>query len=218
MVKSKIHTLAVHFSDFKKYPDAARKMVDEFFNRMKICLYEGFESPGPEHLPFLFISGPVGTGKTQLCTDMVARFFKERQPLRFFNTINHPPEKEGQGYRKEEIEVWGYPEIHFQTELGFFELIKLTWDLHIKTREHEIMDRAREIEFLVIDDMGVKDYAPWVYERYFQILNYRYCNLLPTIISSNLDYSQLAKIEERIASRANSGLVIELTGEDRRTG
>jgi DNA replication protein DnaC len=59
-------------------------------------------------------------------------------------------------------------------------------------------EEIRRSQLLVMDDFGTQNATPWAQEKLFQILNYRYINRLPTVITSNLE---LEEIEERIRSR-----------------
>jgi len=56
----------------------------------------------------------------------------------------------------------------------------------------------RNAELLVMDDFGTQNATPWAQEKLFQIINYRYINKLPTVITTNLI---LDEIESRIRSR-----------------
>ncbi len=58
----------------------------------------------------------------------------------------------------------------------------------------------RDVPFLVLDDLGTQNSTPWAEEKLFQIINHRYVNHLPTVITTNLD---IAEIDERISSRIN---------------
>ncbi len=58
----------------------------------------------------------------------------------------------------------------------------------------------REIPLLILDDLGTQNSTPWAEEKLFQIINHRYLNRLPTVITSNLD---AVEIDERISSRIN---------------
>ncbi len=51
---------------------------------------------------------------------------------------------------------------------------------------------------LIMDDFGTENATPWAQEKLFQILNYRYINNLPLLITTNLSLNQL---EGRIRSR-----------------
>jgi DNA replication protein DnaC len=59
-------------------------------------------------------------------------------------------------------------------------------------------EEIRNIELLVLDDMGTQNATPWAEEKLYQIINYRYVNKLPLVVTTNL---QLVEIEGRIRSR-----------------
>jgi DNA replication protein DnaC len=56
----------------------------------------------------------------------------------------------------------------------------------------------RNAELLVLDDFGTQNATAWAQEKLFQILNYRYINKLPSVITTNLI---LDEIESRVRSR-----------------
>jgi len=67
--------------------------------------------------------------------------------------------------------------------------------------ESTFEDRFEEIRrspLLVMDDFGTENATNWAQEKLFQILNYRYINNLPLLITTNLSLNQL---EGRIRSR-----------------
>ena len=59
-------------------------------------------------------------------------------------------------------------------------------------------DEIRNIDLLVLDDLGTQNATPWAEEKLYQIINHRYTNRLPTIITTN---QGLAEIDGRISSR-----------------
>ena len=59
-------------------------------------------------------------------------------------------------------------------------------------------DEIRQAPLLVMDDFGTQNATNWAQEKLFQILNYRYINRLPLVITTNLP---LDDIEPRIRSR-----------------
>lgn len=63
-------------------------------------------------------------------------------------------------------------------------------------------EEIRNANMLVLDDFGTQNATPWAQEKLFQILNYRYINKLPTVITTNLT---LDEIESRIRSRLQDG-------------
>ncbi len=67
-------------------------------------------------------------------------------------------------------------------------------DVSFESRFEEI----RTSPLLILDDFGTQNATPWAQEKLFQILNYRYINHLPLVITTNLMMNQ---IEGRIRSR-----------------
>lgn len=67
-----------------------------------------------------------------------------------------------------------------------------------ETTFEERFDDIRNANLLVMDDFGTQNATPWAQEKLFQIINYRYINKLPTVITTNLI---LDEIESRIRSR-----------------
>ena len=59
-------------------------------------------------------------------------------------------------------------------------------------------DEIRQAPLLVMDDFGTQNATNWAQEKLFQIMNYRYINHLPLVITTNLP---LDDIEPRIRSR-----------------
>ncbi|WP_337981362.1 DnaA ATPase domain-containing protein [Lysinibacillus sp. JNUCC-52] len=73
-------------------------------------------------------------------------------------------------------------------------------------RKNEIMDRMKEVEVLFIDDLfkpigGKVDVKPWQTEVIFEVVNYRYLNNKPLLISSELSLDDMLYIDEALTSR-----------------
>lgn len=78
--------------------------------------------------------------------------------------------------------------------------------------------RLATTSFLVIDDLGAAKATDWTEEVNYRLINYRYENTLPTLLTSNVPPRELgATLGDRVASR-----IIEMTqrlilkGPDRR--
>lgn len=67
-----------------------------------------------------------------------------------------------------------------------------------ETTFEERFDQVRSIPLLILDDFGTQNTTPWAQEKLFQILNHRYINRLPLVVTTNLS---LDSIEGRIRSR-----------------
>lgn len=74
--------------------------------------------------------------------------------------------------------------------------------------------------FLFIDDFGTEKGTEWVLETFYTIIDKKYEDMIPTIITSNCTMYELgSKMGDRIASRiAQMCDIIDLTGKDRRVG
>lgn len=71
---------------------------------------------------------------------------------------------------------------------------------------------------LIFDDLGAEKTTDWVTETLHKIIDKRYREVLPVIITSNLDLGELAtRVGDRIPSRlAEMCDIIKLDGADRR--
>ena len=59
-------------------------------------------------------------------------------------------------------------------------------------------ETIREVPLLILDDLGTENTTPWAREKLYQLINHRYNDALPTVITSNLDPEA---IDPRIFSR-----------------
>jgi DNA replication protein DnaC len=55
----------------------------------------------------------------------------------------------------------------------------------------------RSADLLVLDDLGTENATPWAREKLFQIINYRYNERMPTVVTTN----DLDRVDGRIRSR-----------------
>lgn len=69
----------------------------------------------------------------------------------------------------------------------------------------EKVNRMQKVDVLFIDDMwkGRKDPTPFQIEQAFAVVNYRYMNNKPLLVSSERDIDQMCDIDEAIGSRIN---------------
>ena len=68
--------------------------------------------------------------------------------------------------------------------------------------EKDLLDTAREVHVLILDDLGAHQYTEWAQGKLFTILNHRINFNLPTVITTNLSLEEMDKfIGERAASR-----------------
>ena len=85
----------------------------------------------------------------------------------------------------------------FLTIPDLLDSLRFAWEDPEATFEQRF-EEIRRAPLLVLDDFGTQNATAWAQEKLFQILNHRYINRLPTVVTTNLD---LLDIEDRIASR-----------------
>ncbi|TDC75690.1 ATP-binding protein [Streptomyces hainanensis] len=97
-------------------------------------------------------------------------------------------------------------------------------DLYAALRPRTGVDTERELAtmarcpLLLLDDLGAAKASEWTEEITYRVINHRYAEMLPTLITSNLPVSQLRQaVGDRVASRlaGMTGRAI-FTGPDRR--
>jgi DNA replication protein DnaC len=66
-------------------------------------------------------------------------------------------------------------------------------------------EEIRNVPLLIMDDFGTHNATSWAQEKLFQILNYRYINNLPLVITTNLHLNQ---IEGRMRSRLKDSTLV----------
>lgn len=120
----------------------------------------------------LLFSGPVGSGKTFLACAIANSLLELKK------------------------------EVLFTVVPDLLDQIRATYDDNNEYSEQELMNAAREVCVLILDDLGAHNYTEWTRNKLYSILNYRLNNRLPTIITTNLELAELeAYIGERTTSR-----------------
>jgi len=62
----------------------------------------------------------------------------------------------------------------------------------------ERFEQVRNVELLILDDLGTQNATPWATEKLYQLLNYRYNAELPTVVTTNQAFEDM---DPRLASR-----------------
>jgi DNA replication protein DnaC len=88
---------------------------------------------------------------------------------------------------------------------------------HGSDPEQQLWRLARS-PLLLLDDLGAAKQSPWTEELTYRLVNHRYNQLLPTLITTNLPVAELRDaVGDRVASRlAEMTDRVILTGHDRR--
>lgn len=122
----------------------------------------------------LFFCGSVGSGKTFLASCIANRLLS--------NSI----------------------EVLFAVVPDLLDTIKATYDDNTALNEREInvLNKAKNIPILILDDLGAHNYTNWARNKIFSIINHRVNYNLPTIITSNEELETLELyLGERTTSR-----------------
>jgi DNA replication protein DnaC len=85
----------------------------------------------------------------------------------------------------------------FLTVPDLLDTLRFTFDSQEQSFE-ERFEQIRNAPLLILDDFGTQNATEWAREKLFQILNYRYINQLPCVVTTNL---ALDEIEGRMRSR-----------------
>ena len=111
----------------------------------------------------LFIEGTSGTGKTHIAAAISMELLK-------------------QGYS-----------VIMQTQNDILATIKTAYDNYSDYSEDELSGRYKRVSLLVIDDLGKYPATVWGMATLYDIINYRYEEQLPTIITTNYNEDDLIK-------------------------
>jgi len=87
----------------------------------------------------------------------------------------------------------------FLTVPDLLDMLRFSYDSDDVTFE-ERFNEIRNASLLILDDFGTQNATAWAQEKLFQIINFRYINKLPLVVTTNLS---LDEIDARIRSRLN---------------
>jgi DNA replication protein DnaC len=87
----------------------------------------------------------------------------------------------------------------FLTVPDLLDMLRFSFDSETVTFEQRF-DEIRNAPLLVLDDFGTQNATAWAQEKLFQIVNYRYINKLPLVVTTNLGLDEIdARIRSRLA-------------------
>jgi DNA replication protein DnaC len=85
----------------------------------------------------------------------------------------------------------------FLTVPDLLDWLRYSYDATDDTFERRF-EELKNINLLVLDDLGAHNSTNWAAEKLFQIMDYRYLRKLPTVVTSNLE---LEDLDDRVRSR-----------------
>jgi DNA replication protein DnaC len=79
-----------------------------------------------------------------------------------------------------------------------------------------LLDDVKKLRVLLLDDLGAERWTEWAEERLFLLFNYRYREMLPTVVITNVDPHTLpGRISSRLGERGFSQVVLNLAPDYR---
>jgi DNA replication protein DnaC len=139
---------------------------------------------------FLFVNGPVGTGKTHAACAVKKR-------------LNYDSR---------------YSSLVFSMDM--FQELHKSFGKRTDTEEDAVIRRyapESSKSIVIFDDVGAQKVSEYTTEAWFKIIDRRYRHNAPTMFTTNLTFKELAaNVGDRTASRIASGVRITFDGDDRR--
>lgn len=109
----------------------------------------------------IYFEGTYGTGKTHLAVAISLKLIHE-----------------------------GIPVI-CKTSIDILADIKRSYESHSNVTEHEVLDVYKKVDLLIIDDLGKEQCTEWSMPIFYSIINDRYEQMKPTIITTNYNEEML---------------------------
>ncbi len=84
----------------------------------------------------------------------------------------------------------------------FLDHLRSAFSPDSKISYDQLFESVKSAPLLVLDDFGEQSTNPWVKEKLYQLINYRYNNRLPTVITTRLTLDDIVNnVDESIGSR-----------------
>ena len=182
-----------------------KKYIDEITNVLIKCgvprrfwwaRFENFNDFGKSYVNYLkkyskvtplndlLLYGNVGSGKTHLAVSLIAQFIED-----------------GRITPKNECRFLPASEYLFE--------IKSTYNSESVQTEDNVLDKYSNVDLLILDDLGAESVSEWAVDRIRLLVDRRYRNLKPIIVTSNLTPEMIeSKIDPRVSSRFAEGNIM----------
>ena len=152
---------------------------------------------GRADCPSLFLTGPIGVGKTHSAWQATRQWVHDR-----FGADYH-----------------GTPVVEIFRSTALFDALRP--DAHDNSGR-ALVKHLQRVDLLFIDDLAAARSSSWTQERLFEIFDERYINRRPMIITCDVVPAALGevvgdRVRSRLAEMCRGGVVL-LQGADRRRG
>lgn len=97
-------------------------------------------------------------------------------------------------------------EVLFVAVPDFLDEIRATYDegAAVAHSEHELLNLAKTVPLLILDDLGAFVYTEWARQKIYSILNHRLNHRLPVVVTTNV---ALEDLEDYLGERTTSRLI-----------
>ena len=148
-----------------------------------LTFFEEYKAEQP--LDGFGLVGGVGSGKTYITAALVNQIVKYR--------LESMTDEEKKNAAKGQFKPVPVRFISF-TEL--FERLKPSND----EDSESLMQKVKNAKILVVDDLGACKITEWITDRLFEIVDYRYCEELPIIYTTNILPNNLKAVVDKTIS------------------
>lgn len=141
----------------------------------------------------LLLIGGVGSGKSHLAAAII------NAVVDYIQIPDSSAENSNDGV------CYGTPnsDAYFVGTVSLLEQLRASYESDDGARQ--IMEQCQKAGLLVLDDVGAEKTTDWARERLFEIIDYRYNDCAPVVITTNADVKELRlKLGDRICDRIRS--------------
>lgn len=175
-----------------------------------------FEFPAPEFNDHgLFISGPVGVGKSRLAAAILAEKLSEVATVT--HVYSYPPGHKKSPDTERLLYTVVKPNVAYVSVRRMLRKLRRTFSEGTTETETAVLDAVIKPELILFDDIGAEKSSEWTREQICYIISERIDACRPSLITSNLSIEEISKnIDERLGSRFGGMAEYTMEGPDRR--
>ena len=140
------------FETFKTEKVPGANPEDHRYLRLALGTAKDFAKRDTKSLPWLYIQGGTGVGKTHIAVAIAKESMSEGTSVAY----------------------WKLPD--------FFDLLRQTYSIRDHTAFSSLFDTVRNSELLILDDFGSHRLTDWSVEKLYQLISYRHERRMRTVV------------------------------------